>query len=140
MSNYFQQFLRVKRLLVAILTIFGYATAAQAGEVAIELSDNGADIREDTTEDRDSRSDEVTGTAEGMLDVVDTHDSAVPLADAVTAADGSAEVLRILGAEIPPGDTQRLSWSATELFEGVPVATPVLVVNGALPGPTLSGF
>jgi predicted deacylase len=30
-----------------------------------------------------------------------------------------------------------LSWSATELFEGVPVSTPVLAVNGALPGPKL---
>jgi predicted deacylase len=36
-----------------------------------------------------------------------------------------------------PGTAHRLAWSATELFEGVPVSTPVLVVNGALPGPTL---
>ena len=45
--------------------------------------------------------------------------------------------LELLGATIMPGTTQRLSWSATELFEGVPVSTPVLVVNGASPGPTL---
>ena len=30
-----------------------------------------------------------------------------------------------------------MSWSATELFEGVPVSTPVLAINGALPGPNL---
>jgi predicted deacylase len=61
----------------------------------------------------------------------------VPLADAVTTADGIARTLTILGAEIHPGSYQRLSWSATQLFEGVPVSTPVLVVNGRLPGPTL---
>jgi len=61
----------------------------------------------------------------------------VPLADAVTTAGGIARTLTILGAEIHPGSYQRLSWSATELFEGVPVSTPVLVVNGKLAGPTL---
>jgi predicted deacylase len=43
----------------------------------------------------------------------------------------------MLGEEVPPGSARRLSWIATELFEGVPVSTPVLVVNGSLPGPTL---
>lgn len=45
--------------------------------------------------------------------------------------------LHLLGSEVPPGTSARLSWSATELFEGVPVSTPVLVVNGVNPGPTL---
>ncbi len=48
-----------------------------------------------------------------------------------------AAPLELLGATIMPGTAQRLSWSATELFEGVPVSTPVLVVNGASQGPTL---
>jgi predicted deacylase len=61
----------------------------------------------------------------------------VALADAVTDADGIASTLTILGTEIHPGSQQRLSWSATELFEGVPISTPVLVVNGKLAGPTL---
>ena len=43
--------------------------------------------------------------------------------------------MQLLGEEIPPGTSQRLSWSATELFEGVPVSTPVLVANGMAPGP-----
>ena len=61
----------------------------------------------------------------------------VPLADAVTTADGIAKTLTILGTDIQPGSNQTLSWAATELFEGVPVSTPVLVVNGKLAGPTL---
>ena len=61
----------------------------------------------------------------------------VPLADAVTTADRIARTLTILGTKIHPGSSKRLSWAATELFEGVPVSTPVLVVNGKLPGPTL---
>jgi predicted deacylase len=55
----------------------------------------------------------------------------VPLADAVTTADGIARTLSILGTNIYPNSSQRFSWAATELFEGVPVSTPVLV------GPTL---
>ncbi len=64
-------------------------------------------------------------------------DSVVPLAEAVTTAEGKAKPMRLLNTDIPPGTAMRLSWSATELFEGVPVSTPVLVVNGAFPGPTL---
>ena len=64
-----------------------------------------------------------------------------PLAAAVETAEGTADGttrrLVILGTEVPSGTSQRLSWTATELFEGVPVATPVLVINGAQPGPTL---
>jgi predicted deacylase len=63
------------------------------------------------------------------------HD--VPLADAVITAEGQAVPLLLLDTEVMPGTAHRLSWAATELFEGVPVSTPVLVVNGALPGPTL---
>jgi predicted deacylase len=137
MTEYFQQLLQIRRLAGVFLLLFSFAFVAQAGEVAIEPSDNGSDIREDTTEDSDSRSDEAAVAAEAMLEIVDSREDAVPLADAVTAADGSAEPLHILDVDILPGETQRLSWSATELFEGVPVATPVLVVNGALPGPTL---
>ncbi len=61
----------------------------------------------------------------------------VPLADAVDAANGAPRPLEILGEIIQPGATARLSWAATELFEGVSVSTPVLVQNGSTPGPTL---
>jgi predicted deacylase len=61
----------------------------------------------------------------------------VPLAVAVEIAEGAAKSLVILGTAVASGTSQRLSWTATELFEGVPVATPVLVINGAKRGPTL---
>jgi hypothetical protein len=63
----------------------------------------------------------------------------VPLADAVTAAEEreAPRALKLLGGEVPPGTYRRLSWSATELFEGIPVSTPVLAVKGKLPGPAL---
>ncbi|HEX2139220.1 MAG TPA: succinylglutamate desuccinylase/aspartoacylase family protein [Woeseiaceae bacterium] len=62
----------------------------------------------------------------------------VPLSEAVAQAEERrAKPLQLLHGQVPPGTYQRLSWSATELFEGVPIATPVLVVNGKLPGPTL---
>ena len=67
----------------------------------------------------------------------DLRSGEVPLAAAVDTADGAAKPLVILGTAVASGTSQRLSWTATELFEGVPVATPVLVINGAQPGPTL---
>jgi predicted deacylase len=72
-----------------------------------------------------------------IVDPVADHPPVIPLADAVTTADGLAEPMALLDAEIEPGTYRRLSWSATELFEGVPVDSPVLVVNGRLAGPTL---
>ncbi len=108
-----------------------------AGEAAVEPSDDGTDIVEDTTFDSDSRSSETSAAAEELVEAVPAHEHLVPLADAVLTAEGQASPLLLLGAEIMPGTTQRLAWSATELFEGVPVSTPVLVVNGSLPGPTL---
>jgi len=127
----------------AIIAIFSAvaASAALAGEVAVDPVDDGADILEDTTEDVDSRSSEVAAAVEHLvgppLAGIEVDEVAVPLADAVTAAEGVAAPITILGTEVTPGTSIRLSWSATELFEGVPVSTPVLVVNGALPGPTL---
>jgi len=108
-----------------------------AGEVAVDPGDNGADILEDTTDDADSRSSEVAVAVAELIDPVALHHQSVPLAEAVDAAVGLPEPLVFLGNEIMPATAERLSWSATELFEGVPVSTPVLVVNGALPGPTL---
>ena len=62
---------------------------------------------------------------------------AVPLADAVERATGAALPLTLLGQSIAPGSYRRLSWAGTELFEGIPLTSPVLVVNGTRPGPTL---
>ena len=113
------------------------ANLATAGEVSIDPDDNGTDILEDTTDDADSRSSEVAAAAEEMVDLLVADRPAIPLADAVNSAEGLAKPLLLLGEEVLPGSAQRLSWSATELFEGVPVSTPVLVVNGVFPGPTL---
>lgn len=63
---------------------------------------------------------------------------AAPLADAVRAADAmTSRTLTLLNSDVLPGTYQRLSWSATEMFEDLPVATPVLVVNGRRAGPTV---
>ena len=126
-----------RALTIILLTLWGIP--ALAGEVAVDPGDNGTDIVEDTTEDLDSRSSEVVVAVEHLLDEEPEPAElpAIPLADAVTAAGGTASPVLLLDTEIPPGASQRLSWSATELFEGVPVSTPVLVINGALPGPTL---
>jgi len=108
-----------------------------AGEAAVDPSDGGTDVIEDMTEDLDSRSSEVSASTEELVDPIIMHDSSIPLADAVSTAGSKAKPMELLGEKVMPGTSQRLSWSATELFEGVPVSTPVLVINGEQPGPTL---
>lgn len=110
---------------------------ALAGEAAIDPSDNGVDVLLDSTDDTDSRSSETSAAAAELVDPANPREYMGPLANAVTDAEGTAEPLTILGTDIAPGTSQRLSWSATELFEGVPVSTPVLITNGIAPGPTV---
>jgi predicted deacylase len=122
---------------LACLCLLSLPGLSNAGETAVEQSGSGVDLLQDTTFDADSRSSETAAAAENLVDAVSAHAHDVPLAEAVVSAAGQAEPLLLLGTEISPGTAQRLSWSATELFEGVPVSTPVLAVNGELPGPTL---
>ena len=124
-------------LLLAVAHLVFAPNLASAGETSVEPSGNGVDLLQDTTGEEDARSSETSAAAEELVDAVPAHEHDVPLADAVLTAEGKAEPLLLLDTEILPGTAQRLAWAATELFEGVPVSTPVLVVNGDLPGPTL---
>ncbi len=119
-----------------MMLLFG-AFQAWAGEVEAGPQDDDAEVLQDSTELDDTGSDLTASIPAPMVDPVADHPPVIPLADAVTTADGLAESLMLLNAEVAPGTYQQLSWSATELFEGVPVASPVLVVNGKLAGPTL---
>lgn len=101
--------------IVAALAALLVATGASASEAAIDT---------DHTEPP-------TGPVEDFAEVFVTP------GDVVATAGGPAQALNILGSQVEPGTSARLSWSATELFEGVPVSTPVLVVNGAKQGPTI---
>ena len=112
-------------------------SASFASEAAVDPTDNGVDVLQDSTLDIDSRSSETSAAAEKLINPVPPREYMGPLADAVTDAEGQAKPLQLLDTDIEPGTAQRLSWSATELFEGVPVSTPVLVANGIAPGPTL---
>lgn len=48
-----------------------------------------------------------------------------------------AESLFILGAEVKPGTATRLGWSPDTAGAGLSQPTPVLIINGENPGPTL---
>jgi len=118
-------------LCVALLLLPALGTLA--GEISSDPAVEGPLMPEVSSDDPASRSTATVITTE----TAPPADDGVPLAEAVVAAEGQAIPLELLGYSILPGTSERLSWSATELFEGVPVSTPVLVVNGAMPGPTL---
>lgn len=138
-------------LLIVIVTLLSLLRSGElaASEMEIEV---GRSFAEDQTVSAeliselpalaDSEPDLAAREGIPAMDAASSSDAgitaaAVPLTNAVTVAEGAAQPLTLLNATVPPGNYQRLSWIATELFEGVPVAAPVLVVNGRLPGPTL---
>jgi predicted deacylase len=45
--------------------------------------------------------------------------------------------IRLLGAEVPPGTSKRLTWTGGTAMEGFVAPVPVLVLNGTGPGPVL---
>jgi len=109
----------------------------RAGEIEVEpkVEDAGASLV--STKFDGPGSDSSVPATVPMVDPAADHPPVIPLADAVTVAGGLGETMTLLNAEIEAGTYRRLSWAATELFEGVAVDSPVLVVNGKLAGPTL---
>lgn len=75
-------------------------------------------------------SDVVTVPIEASADVSAQIPEVAPMPDL-------QEALVLLDTEVPPGTTTRLGWSPQVSFMGVSAPTPVLVVNGVNPGPTL---
>tara|TARA_R100000306_G_scaffold62604_1_gene75695 strand:- start:44855 stop:46642 length:1788 start_codon:yes stop_codon:yes gene_type:complete len=60
-----------------------------------------------------------------------------PSAPVETPAQDEAADLRLLGSIVKPGTAARLGWSPGVAISGLDQPTPVLVVHGAKPGPTL---
>ncbi len=61
----------------------------------------------------------------------------IPAPAAVVAPEPPWESLEILGASVQPGSQTRLFLRSSESFAGANVETPVIVMRGTLPGPTL---
>lgn len=104
----------------------------EASELAGTPADSTGETETRSPEDADNGA-----VVENLVELPIPPPLDVPLAEAVDTAEGKAEPLYLLGTTVQPGTTARLNWAATELFDGVPVSTPVLVVNGVEPGPTL---
>ena len=76
------------------------------------------------------------GEARPPVESTDLASEPEPMPAALDEA-ASTHVLELLGSEVPPGAARRLSWSASDIFEGIATSTPVLAVNGTTPGPVL---
>lgn len=69
--------------------------------------------------------------------VIDTEAAAAVDVELPPEDENAAKPLVILRTEVPPSTTTRLSWSPSQSLEGIATPTPVLIVNGAQPGPVL---
>ena len=139
MSTFFTQSDRpcgIVHLLAALCLVLA-SSLALAGESSVEPSGNGIDLLQDTTGEEDARSSETSAAAEQLVEPYRRTSMTYRSQTPSRPLKARPMPLLLLDTEILPGSAQRLAWSATELFEGVPVSTPVLVVNGELPGPTL---
>ena len=87
-----------------------------AGEAEIDSSDDGSVNVEDSILGDESPTGESPLLPENLLDPGLAHIYMGPLADAVSDAHGKATALHLLGTDVEPGTSQRLTWSATELF------------------------
>ena len=65
--------------------------------------------------------------------------SGAPAPEAPSSPEPAAarEPLLMLGEQVQPGTSARLSWNLDQQFEGIAVPTPVLVVHGQSEGPTV---
>jgi predicted deacylase len=75
------------------------------------------------------------------IDLKDIATVPEPPGEAAEATDApvpeQATAFALLGSEVRPGTSTRLSWSPNIQIAGLSQPTPVLVVNGVNPGPTL---
>jgi len=73
--------------------------------------------------------------------VIESSQVVVPQKDSATEPEVNSATLAVplilLGNQVLPGTSTRLAWSPSQSFEGIASPTPVLVVNGAKPGPVL---
>jgi len=89
--------------------------------------DDHADIDADTTIDEDQISDK-DPEAQSHTDA-DNQTSSQDIT--------STQKLIILGAEVPENSSTRLAWSPQITISGLALPTPVLVIHGAKPGPSV---
>lgn len=106
--------------------------AAEAVQQPRELETQEGETQEQESQEREPQ----TETEEAPEESAPAEDRAEETSPDDTQ-ETAARALRLLGAEVPPATSTRLSWSPSQHFEGVYSATPVLVVNGAEPGPVL---
>ena len=123
--------------------------------LGVEQTQTGEDVsageENEPHQDQDAASTQLPSANETSASEPATDQAAAPTAEysgpvylpnedeeARLAAEGKYRPpLVILGTEVLPGTSTRLGWSPNVSFLGIAAPTPVLVVNGVNPGPTL---
>ena len=101
-----------------------------------ESSDEPLPEKDDTL----ARSAPEVGSVNEALPAIDSDQPSTIVDDQTAVPIATAPVwgaLDILGEQVEPGTRRELHWSAGQSFAGSSIDTPVVVVRGAKPGPTL---
>ena len=86
-------------------------------------------------EEESAKEESTTAQDEETVTIVKEIEETIEAAEEVQATE--REKLVILGAVVPVSTSTRLAWSPQVTISGLTLPTPVLVINGANPGPTL---
>lgn len=159
MKNPNRQRGRSTALLLALFCLMGGLAQAFAdeGELDISAADAAKQAQQAASLDASENQDETASKSQAESEVAEAAagdaqapagEGVAPQGDLAASANESATTavepepeppapFEMLGSEVAPGETRRLSWVASESFSGISVPTPVLVSHGTKTGPTL---
>ncbi|KPP97497.1 succinylglutamate desuccinylase/aspartoacylase family protein [Marinobacter sp. HL-58] len=108
----------------------------------LQPSESGSDDTAPAEQQEDMEPSVETGSADPFEVIEDNREAIAEESEASQPAEGQQEPeeatsLELLGSEVSPGTSTRLSWAPNIQIAGLSQPTPVLVVNGSKPGPNL---
>ena len=80
---------------------------------------------------------QVSEKVEETTEEIEAETIPEPVPEVTDVEEPQRDKLIILGSEVPPSTSTRLAWSPQVSISGLSIPTPVLVINGKNPGPTI---
>lgn len=124
---------------VSAVSSFSASSAELPKSSASSFASSSAAVASDSPEAKNisSSNNNLASSTSSINSSLTSASSSVVVDEAAALAESLSPSKFILGAEVKPGTSVRLTWNSETAVGGFSEATPVLVVNGATPGKTL---